>query len=101
MSRLAKEHSGHCYGFHWKNGALIIRPRIGLEDGYTLVVTDKGIEGVDAGLASLIEKTIISIASGNDAREIGYAHGMAGRPPLQNNGAYGLGYEYGTKNRKA
>ncbi len=65
-----------------------------------VTVTADGING-DATLAALIEKTIISIASGNDAREIGYAHAMAGRPPLENNGAYALGYEYGTKNRNS
>lgn len=101
MSRLAEEHSPHCYGFSWKDGALIIRPRIGLEEGYTLVVTDKGIEGVDAGLAAVIEKTIVSLASPNDARDIGAAHAIAGRPPVKGaTAAYHTGYDLALKYKK-
>ena len=100
-SRLAEENPEHAYAIKWKGKALVINPAHAANGIDYVVVTTRGIIGSDATLAALIEKTIISIASGNDAREIGYAHAMAGRPPLQNNGAYALGYEYGAKNRNS
>jgi hypothetical protein len=97
-SRLAEKNPNHAYAIQWEGKNLIIKPAHAANG--QVVVTSDGVSG-DATLAELIEKTMIRVASGNDAREIGYAHGMTGRPPLETNGAYGLGYEYGTKNRKS
>jgi len=103
-SQLAKENSNLSYDFRWENGTLVINPTeqrnkvaVGLD---SVVVTDKGIEGADPLLVSLLEKAVLQVAHPNDAREIGFRNAMEGRPAIEGiSAAYAYGYELGTQNR--
>jgi hypothetical protein len=107
VSRLAKEHSDSqlTYSFRWYGNKLLVINRTvppnnvpAGKDG--VIVSETGIGGADLKLVSLLEKTIVQIADPNDARDIGYAHAIAGKPPIEGlKGAYETGYNLAIQNK--
>lgn len=93
------------YDFFWKENKLVINPTrqeekavIGLD---SVTVTQKGMEGADAQLISLLEQKVVLMAEPIDAFHMGYEHGLSGKTPIPNAPlSYHFGHEKASESTK-